>query len=198
MGGLKDGLKKLQDSAKELLDKTDIDDKIVGAAKDFLDKTDIDDKLAGAAKDLKEKAKAALEKTDMDDRIMDAAKGLKEKAQEAYEKARPGVEYAFNKASAGAKELFDKSIEGIKGPEKPKDAMEQIQDEVDEQVEIISRRRRRDRSYPRLLQQEGRSGNRQSGKQALGTRGGPADRGAGFYGKALVVIPHRQKAVVLP
>ena len=113
MGGLKDGLKKLQDSAKELLDKTDIDDKIVGAAKDLLDKTDIDE------------------------RIVDAAKDLKEKAQEAYEKARPGVEDAFNKASAGAKELFDKSIEGIKGPEKPKDAMEVIQDEVDEQVEII-------------------------------------------------------------
>ena len=150
MGGLKDGLKKLQDSAKELLDKTDIDDKIVGAAKDFLDKTDIDEKLAGAAKDLKEKAKAALEKTDMDDRMMDAAKGLKEKGQEAYESRRAGRDHP--------------------------------------------RRRRRDRSYPRLLQQEGRGiGIR---KQALGIRGG--DSCAGFYGKAACGHSHRQKAVVLP
>ena len=46
--------------------------------------------------------------------------------------AKPGVEDAFNKAAAGAKSLFDQTIEQIQTP-KPKDAMEQIQDEVNAQ-----------------------------------------------------------------
>ncbi len=52
----------VKDKVDNLLDKTDIDEKIVGAAgsakekaKELLDKTDIDEKIAGKIDDLKEK-----------------------------------------------------------------------------------------------------------------------------------------------
>lgn len=123
MAGLMDDLNhavsRIQDGAKELLDKTDIDEKIVDAAKD-----------------LKDRAQAALDKTDIDEKIVGAAKEIKDKAQAAFEQARPGVEEAFGKASAGAKELFDKSVASLKGSE-TKDAMAQIREEVDAQVQAI-------------------------------------------------------------
>jgi len=105
-------------------------------AKEFLDKTDLDEKLTGAARDLKGKAQELLDKTDIDEKIVGTARDLKQKAQEAFDKARPGVEEAFGKASAGAKELFDKSVEKLNTPE-TKDAMDRIHDQVAEQVDRI-------------------------------------------------------------
>ena len=147
MEGFKDSLNKavskIQEGAKGLLDKTDIDEKVVATAKDLkgkaqelLDKTDVDEKVVAAAKDLKGKAQELLDKTDVDEKVVAAAKDLKDKAQAAIGLAKPGVEDAFNKAAASAKSLFDQSVEMIQTP-KPKDAMEQIQDEVADQVDEI-------------------------------------------------------------
>ena len=147
MEGFKENLNKavskIQEGAKGLLDKTDLDEKVVAAAKDLkgkaqelLDKTDVDEKVVSAAKDLKGKAQELLDKTDVDEKVVAAAKDLKDKAKAAIGQAKPGVEDAFNKAAADAKSLFDQTIEKIQTP-KPKDAMEQIQDEVNDQVDEI-------------------------------------------------------------
>ncbi len=123
MAGLMDELNKVvknvQDGAKELLDKTDIDEKIVSAAKD-----------------LKDRAQEALDKTDIDEKLAVAAKDLKDKAQETFEKVRPGVEETLAKAGAGAKDLIDKANEKLNGPQ-TKDAMDHIREEVDAQVNKI-------------------------------------------------------------
>ena len=119
MDGLNDALSRAQEGAKELLDKTNLDEK-----------------LAGAARDLKDKAQELLDKTDLDEKLIGAARDLKEKAQQTFEKARPGVEDAFGKAATGAKELFDKSVEKLNTPE-ARDAMDQIHDNVTEQVNRI-------------------------------------------------------------
>lgn len=148
MAGLMDELNKaaakLQESAKALLDKTDIDEKVIAAAKDvqvkaqeLLDKTDIDEKVVAAAKDVQAKAQELLDKTDIDEKVAAAAKDVTAKAQALYGKAKPGLEDAFNKAASEAKTLFDKSVEGLQPEKKPKDAMEKIQDEVADQVETI-------------------------------------------------------------
>lgn len=123
MAGLMDELNKVFTKAQE-------------GAKELLDKTDIDEKLTGAAKDLKGKAQELLDKTDIDEKLAGAARDLKQKAQDTFEKARPGVEEAFGKATAGAKELFDKSVEKLNAPE-TKDAMDRIHDQVADQVEKI-------------------------------------------------------------
>lgn len=122
MDELNKAVSKLQESAKSVLDKTDIDDKIVAAAKDLkakaqevLDKTDVDDKVVETAKGLKAKAQSVLDKTDVDEKIAEAAKGLKDKAQEAFKAA----------VKAGEPE-----------PE-CKDAMDRIEDEAAEQFEQI-------------------------------------------------------------
>ena len=47
-------------------------DKIQG----ILDKTDIDEKIVEGAKDLKEKAQGLLDKTDVDEKIVDGAKNV--------------------------------------------------------------------------------------------------------------------------
>ena len=108
--------------------------KVQEGAKDLLDKTQIDEKIVGAAKDLKDKTQEFLDKTDIDDKITGVARDLKARAQETFEKAR--VQETFDKAAAGAKSLFEQSLEKVQ-PSKPKDAMEQIQDEVDQQVKDI-------------------------------------------------------------
>ncbi|MBR3211352.1 MAG: hypothetical protein IKF71_05405 [Bacilli bacterium] len=62
--------KSINDNINDVLDKTDIDDKIVAAAgkvkettKDILDKTDIDDKIVDAAKKAKDKIKEKTKET---------------------------------------------------------------------------------------------------------------------------------------
>jgi len=61
-------------------------------AQDVLDKTDIDDKIVDAAKKAKDKAKDALDKTDLDEKIIDGAKKAKDKAgdlaQDAIDKVK--------------------------------------------------------------------------------------------------------------
>ena len=73
----------ISDTIQNILDKTDIDEKVVDAAKglkdkvqDVLDKTDIDEKVADAAKGLKDKVQGVLDKTDIDDKIVDGAKSV--------------------------------------------------------------------------------------------------------------------------
>ena len=80
--GITDALNGLKDKAQDVLDKTDIDDKLMDAAKKA--KKDMEDgKLEGKLKDAAGKAKDAaqgvLDKTDIDDKIMDAAKNVKDK-----------------------------------------------------------------------------------------------------------------------
>lgn len=132
MDELNKALEKVRDGAKSILDRTDIDEKLIGAARDvkdraqaLLDKTDIDDKIVGAAKDLKDRAQALFEQTDIDEKVIGAAKGLKDKAQQVFDKARPGVEDALGKAAEMVQNLH------------PKDAMDDIKQGVSEQVEKI-------------------------------------------------------------
>ena len=120
MAGLLDevnkAVSKIQESAKSVLDKTDIDEKIVEAAKDLkdkaqaaLDKTDIDEKLADAAKELKNRAHAALEKTQVDDKLAEAAKNLKqvltptEREKDAMDVIKEEVAAQFDQIKAAAK-----------------------------------------------------------------------------------------------
>ena len=42
----------------------------------MLDKTDIDEKIVEGAKGLKEKVQGALDKTDIDEKVVEGAKGL--------------------------------------------------------------------------------------------------------------------------
>ena len=49
---------------------------LFGKVQDVLDKTDIDEKIVGAAKDVKEKVQGVLDKTDIDDKIVDGAKSV--------------------------------------------------------------------------------------------------------------------------
>ena len=122
MAGLMDELKqavnKLQESTKNVLDKTDIDEKIVAAAKDLkgkaqeiLEKTDVDEKIAEAAKSMKEKAQSILDKTDVDEKITEAAKGLADKAQELFkggeEKPKDAMDVIEDEAAAQFKEIRD-------------------------------------------------------------------------------------------
>lgn len=123
MAGLMDELNrvaaKVQDGAKELLDKTDIDEKIVSAARD-----------------LKDRAQEMLDQTQLDEKLVSAARELKDRAQQAYEKVRPDVEATLAKATVGAKELIDRGVEKLNTPE-VKDTMDQIREQVDEQVARI-------------------------------------------------------------
>ena len=50
--------------------------KIQEGAKNVLDKTDIDEKIVEGAKGLKEKVQGALDKTDIDEKVVEGAKGL--------------------------------------------------------------------------------------------------------------------------
>ena len=109
---------------------------VTNGAKELLDKTDIDEKLVGAAKDLKDKAQAVLDSTDIDEKLVGAARDLKDKAQETFEKVRPGVEETLARASVGAKELIDKAGAKLNTPE-ARDAMDHIRDQVDAQVSKI-------------------------------------------------------------
>ena len=127
MDELNNAVSKLQEAAKNVLDKTDIDEKIVAAAKDLkakaqeaLEKTDVDEKVVETAKGLKDKAQAVLDKTDVDEKIKEAAKGLKDKAQEAF------------KAATQAGEA---KVDAVK--EDTRDAMDKIRDEAKEQFEHI-------------------------------------------------------------
>ena len=45
-------------------------------ATDILDKTDIDEKIVEGVKDLKDKAQGLLDKTDVDEKIVDGAKNV--------------------------------------------------------------------------------------------------------------------------
>lgn len=103
---IKKGVSKIQETAKDMLDKTDIDEKIVAAAKD----------LAGKAKD-------ALDKTDVDDKIIDAAKGLKDKASEVLKAAEPKAKDAMDKLQEEATEQFEKIRAAAKGTDPIHDFM---------------------------------------------------------------------------
>ena len=83
MDGVQATAKSLKDMAREALDRTDIDEKVLEAvkglksmAKEALDKTDIDEMVLEAVKDLKGKAKEALDKTDIDEKIIEGAKDI--------------------------------------------------------------------------------------------------------------------------
>ena len=49
---------------------------MAGKAKEALDKTDIDEKIVDAAKGLKGKVQEALDKTDIDEKIVEGAKNI--------------------------------------------------------------------------------------------------------------------------
>ncbi len=57
-------------------------DEMKDKAKEVLDKTDLDEKILEKAVELKDKAKEALEKTDIDDKIKAKAGELRDKAAE--------------------------------------------------------------------------------------------------------------------
>lgn len=111
MAGILDGLNKafskLQNLGKRSAD----------AAKGALDKTDIDEKIVEAAKGIKNKAQDVLDKTDIDEKITDAAKGLYEKGKQTVDSAAEAIAKAREPA--------------------PKDAMDELKDEVDAQYQQI-------------------------------------------------------------
>ena len=120
--GLLDDLKGKVDS---VLDKTDLDEKILAKAgelkekaKEALDKTDIDEKIAAKAGELKEKAKEALNKTDIDDKILAKAGELKDKAAAALGAAQ-------GKAEAAAEEAAQTVEEAAQTVEAAADAVEE-------------------------------------------------------------------------
>ena len=83
--------------------------KIQESAKSVLDKTDIDEKIVEAAKDLKDKAQAALDKTQVDDKLAEAAKNLKqaltptEREKDAMDVIKEEVTAQFDQIRAAAK-----------------------------------------------------------------------------------------------
>ena len=134
MAGLMDevnkAVNKIQETAKNVLDKTDIDEKIVGAAKDLkgkaqelLDKTDVDEKIVDAAKGLKDKAQEALDKTDVDEKIVDAAKGLKDNAEGLFKQAEPKAKDAMDQLTEEANAQFEKIRAAAKGTDPIHDFM---------------------------------------------------------------------------
>ena len=83
---IKDALNGLKDKAQDVLDKTDIDDKIIDGAKKAKDKikdAKLDEKLKDAAGKAKDAAQGVLDKTDIDEKIVDAATKAKDKAADA-------------------------------------------------------------------------------------------------------------------
>ena len=83
--------------------------KIQESAKRVLDKTDIDEKIAEAAKELKDRAHAALEKTQVDDKLAEAAKNLKqaltptEREKDAMDVIKEEVAAQFDQIKSAAK-----------------------------------------------------------------------------------------------
>ena len=65
--------------------------KLTDMGKSVLDKTDIDEKIVETAKGLKDKAQQALDKTDIDEKIVETAKGAVEKGKEAVSAAAEKV-----------------------------------------------------------------------------------------------------------
>ena len=110
-------------AVQELLDKTDIDEKIMekaGALKDkaveakekatdFIENNGLDEKVKGAAATLKGKADELLEKTDIDDKIKAQAEVIKDKAEEFKNMAEGKVE----NAAAEAEEVKDAAVETV-------------------------------------------------------------------------------------
>ena len=94
----------------------------------MLDKTDIDEKIVEAAKDLKDKAQAALDKTDIDEKSVEAAKGLKDEAQAALDKTQ--VDDKLAEAAKNLKQVLTPT-------EREKDAMDVIKEEVTAQFDQI-------------------------------------------------------------
>ena len=106
---LKSTLSGLKDKVDDLLEKTDIDEKIVekaGALKDkageFLEKTNIDEKVVEKAGELKDKAGELLEKTDLDEKIAEKAGALKDKVAGLFGKAEEAAEDLKAKAEDAA------------------------------------------------------------------------------------------------
>ena len=121
--------------------------KIQESAKSVLDKTDIDEKIVEAAKDLKDKAQAALDKTQVDDKLAEAAKNLKqvltptEREKDAMDVIKEEVAAQFDQIKAAAKgtdpihDFFNKKEEAVDaGAEQPQaDAADEPQaDATDE------------------------------------------------------------------
>jgi len=52
------------------------ENEVKGKIQEILDKTDIDEKIVDAAKGLKDKVQDALDKTDIDEKIVDGAKNV--------------------------------------------------------------------------------------------------------------------------
>ncbi len=70
---------KIKDKADDILEKTDLDEKLMekaNEAKEKIKEAELGEKVKSAAADIKEKADEVLEKTDIDDKI-------KAKAEEA-------------------------------------------------------------------------------------------------------------------
>ena len=104
-------------------------EKLQASAQSLLDKTDIDEKIVAAATDAWAKAQSLLDQTDIDEKALAAAGNLKDKAQAILEKACPA-------ALDGAKDLMDKGAKKLQQMREG-DAMDQIGRDVAEQVEKI-------------------------------------------------------------
>ena len=57
-------------------------DALRGKVQELLDKTDIDEKIVAGAKGLKDKAQELLDKTDVDEKIVDGVKGAAAKVKD--------------------------------------------------------------------------------------------------------------------
>lgn len=106
MDEFKKGVSKIQESAKNVLEKTDIDEKIVAAAKD-----------------IKDRAQELLDKTDVDEKLVEAAKGLRDKAQEAFKAAEPKAKDAMDKLQEEATAQFERIRAAAKGTDPIHDFM---------------------------------------------------------------------------
>lgn len=106
MDEFKKGVSKIQESAKNVLEKTDIDEKIVAAAKDIRDR-----------------AQELLDKTDVDEKLVEAAKGLRDKTQEAFKAAEPKAKDAMDKLQEEAAAQFERIRAAAKGTDPIHDFM---------------------------------------------------------------------------
>ena len=109
-------------------------DDLKGKVNEILDKTDIDEKIVEGVSELKDKAKGFLDKTDVDEKIAAGVSGLKEKAEGLLNTA----EDVKDEAVQAAEEVKD---EVVQTAEEVKDeavqAAEEIKDEAAQKVDEL-------------------------------------------------------------